>query len=126
MTSWSWGPTGSLTIFCNEIVSLVQKRVTGPPSIEELHDLAAAVVHEAHKKVGTVCDTPLGKDAGGKPDDTAVIAASVIAMHSPDASATWGHMPSFRRRQASAMFSCGAERTGRCGDVSEEEDESYE
>jgi len=112
-------------LFVNEIVSLVQKRVTGPPSIEELHDLAAAVVHESHVKVGTVCDTPLGKDAGGKPDDTAAICASVIAMHSPDASATWGHMPSFRRRQAASMFACSADRA-RCGGVGEDDSLSDE
>lgn len=114
-------------LFVNEIVSLVQKRVTGPPSIEELHDLAAAIVHESHVKVGTVCDTPLGKDAGGKPDDTAVIVASVIPMHSPDASATWGHMPSFRRRQAASMFGCSAgERATRCGADAEGDEESYD
>lgn len=110
-------------LFVNEIVSLVQKRVTGPPSIEELHDLAAAIVMEAHAKVGTVCDTPLGKDAGGKPDDTAVVVASIIPMRSPDASATWGHMPSYRRRQEESMFGCGATRNIQCGHGDDEEDD---
>jgi serine/threonine protein phosphatase PrpC len=81
-------------LFLEEIVDLVT--IDGPASQEDCTAIAKAIVDEAHRRVGGSMDTPMGPGAGGKADDTTLVVASVIPMHSDEARAVWGSMPSFR------------------------------
>jgi serine/threonine protein phosphatase PrpC len=81
-------------LFLEEIVDLVD--LDGPASQEDMSRIARAIVDEAHSRVGGNGDTPMGKGAGGKADDTTLVVASIIPMHSDEARAIWGALPSFR------------------------------
>merc|ERR1719352_2224819 len=86
--------------------------------MKDLERIAQKIVREAHSRVGGQSDTPMGRGAGGKADDTTLVVSAIIPMHSEDARALWGPMPSFRSTRI-------AEEGGLCGPCrNDAEDES--
>jgi protein phosphatase PTC7 len=106
-------------LFLEEILEKVD--LDGPASQEDMSRIAKAIVDEAHSRVGGTMDTPMGPGAGGKADDTTLVVASVIPMHSDESRALWGALPSFRSTKLGLD-----ERSWDCAPCGHEGDDDYE